>query len=170
MEHLGTVCTTETSARARHQQGMRSENQRSPHRGPAKGLLSTGARMESPAAAPPGSEREFFFVGRVLFFVWSSRSHRYAPLSLLRCGPAEPSLSRRSQAWCSPMCSPTTAAQRRDSGPPSGSRSRTPSDPLRRPCRKWFANRASLTTSPLETRPVADRHSWCGSTEPAAGV
>jgi hypothetical protein len=38
-----------------------------------------------------------------------------APLSLLRCGPASASMHWRSQACCSPLDSPGTANQRRDS-------------------------------------------------------
>jgi RadC-like JAB domain len=37
-------------------------------------------------------------------------------------------------------------------------------------CRKLCSNHAPPTTSPLKTRPVADRPSWCASTEPRFAV
>jgi hypothetical protein len=94
------------------------------------------------SGSPPASRGLFRLRGS--FFVWSSRSGS-CPRS-------------------------TTAEQRRDSGPPPGSRSRPPIDPLRHPVASCARILLRWPHQLPEARPVVDRPSWCASTEAASAV
>jgi hypothetical protein len=89
---------------------------------------------------------------------------------LPRCGPARTSLCGRSVHAPRPCARSTSSAQRRDSGPPRGSRPRTPIDPLRHPCRKLRSTVTTLTTLTLETRPVHGPPLGATAQSPSAGV
>ena len=79
-----------------------------------------------------------------------------SPHTLFRC-ISLCSILRLVELFARPCARSTTAAQRRDSGPPPGSRSRTPIDPLRLPCRKSSRIALYQPHHPLETRPVTTR-------------